>query len=84
MKCARVDIDLMNTLNRMSESTATIETLRIEAVLSMHKDNLLDRQKNRCIELEIFKMQQTCNEKLTALFADVVMRRTTQPSANHE
>ena len=49
----------MDTLNRMSESTATIEKMRIEAALSMHKDNLLDRQKNRCIELEMFKMQQT-------------------------
>ena len=43
MKHARVDRDLVDTLNRMSESTATIEKLRIEAALSMHKDNLLDR-----------------------------------------
>ena len=55
-KRARVDRDLMDTLNRMSESTATIEKMRIEAALSMHKDNLLDRQENRRIELELFKM----------------------------
>lgn len=50
----------------------------------MHKENLLDRQENRRIELEMFKMQQAGNEKLAALFADVVMRRTTQPSPDIE
>ena len=44
-------MNLMGTLNCMSDSTATIEKMRIEAVLSMHKDNLLDRQENRRIEL---------------------------------
>ena len=46
----------MDTLNHMSESTATIENMRIEGALSMHKNNLLDRQENRRIELEMFKM----------------------------
>ena len=44
-KCARIDKDLMDTLNRMNKSTTTIEKMRIEAALAMHKDNLLDRQK---------------------------------------
>lgn len=83
-KRARVDRDLMDTLNRMSESTATIEKMRIEAVLSMHKDNLLDRQENRRIELEMFKIQQAGNEKLAALFADVVTRQATKPSPDVE
>ena len=48
-------MDLMDTLNRMNEST-TIEKMRIEAALSMHKDNLLDRQENQRIELEMLKM----------------------------
>ena len=56
-----------------------IEKMRIEVALSMHKDNSLDRQENRRIELEMFKMRQAGNEKLVALVADVVMRRTTQP-----
>jgi hypothetical protein len=68
----------------MSESTASIEKMRIEAAFTMHKENLLDRQENRRIELEMFKMQQAGNEKLAALFADVVMRRTTQPSPDVE
>ena len=55
-KHPRVDRDLMDTLNRMAESTATIEKMRIEAALAMHKENLLDRQENRRIELEMFKM----------------------------
>ena len=83
-KRARVDRDLMDTLNRMSESTATIEKMRIEAALSMHKDNLLDRQENRRIELEMFKIQQAENEKLAALFADVVTRQATKPSLDVE
>ena len=47
--------------------------MRIEVALSMHKDNLLYRQENRHIELEMFKMQQARNEKLATLFADIVM-----------
>lgn len=46
----------MGTINGMSESTPMIEKMHIEAALSMYKDNLLDRQKNRCIELEMFEM----------------------------
>ena len=71
-------MDLMDILNRMSKSTTTIEKMCIEAALLMHKDNLLDRQENWRIELEI-KMQQARNEKLATLFGDVVMRRSTQP-----
>lgn len=74
VKRPRVDRDLMDTLNRMSESTTTIEKIRIEAALAMHKDNLLDCQKNRHIELETFKMQQAENEKLATLFTNVVMQ----------
>ena len=75
-KRPRVDRDLMDTLNRMSESTTTIEKRHIEAALTMHKDNLLDRQENRRIKLQMFKMQQAGNEKSTTLFADIVMRQT--------
>ena len=61
----------MDTLNHMSESTTTIEKMHIEVVLAMHKDNLLDRQENQCIDLGMFKMQQTKNKKLAIIFADV-------------
>ena len=45
-KRPRVDRDLMDILNHMSESTTTIEKRHIEAALTMHKDNLLDHQEN--------------------------------------
>ena len=45
-KRPHVHRDLMDTLNRMDESTATIENMCIEVALAMHKDNLLDRQDN--------------------------------------
>jgi hypothetical protein len=56
-KRAKVDRDVIDILNRMSESTTTIEKMLIEAALLMHKDNLLDCQENQRIELELFKMQ---------------------------
>ena len=45
-KRPRVDRDLMDILNRMNKSTTTIEKIRIEVVLLMHRDNLLDLQEN--------------------------------------
>ena len=44
-KRARVDRNLMDSLDRLADSTAEIERLRIEVVLTMHKDNLIERQK---------------------------------------
>ena len=35
----------MDSLDRLADSTAEIERLRIEVVLTMHKDNLIERQK---------------------------------------
>ena len=76
-KRPRLNMNLIDILNPMNVSTSTIEKMRIEAALDMHKDNLLDRQENRRIELEIFKMQQIENKKLATLFIYVVMGRTT-------
>ena len=47
----------MDSLDRLADSTAEIERLRIEVVLTMHKDNLIERQKNIKLELEMFRLQ---------------------------
>jgi hypothetical protein len=41
-KRARVHRNLMDSLDRLADSTAEIKRLRIEAVLTMHKDNLVE------------------------------------------
>ena len=66
----------METLDGMANSTAEIEKLRIEAALTMHKDNLVDRQENRKLEFELFRLQQDSSERLAAMFADVVKKTT--------
>ena len=40
---AKTDRNLMDALDRMTESNTEIEKLRIEATMTMHKDNLVDR-----------------------------------------
>ena len=64
----------METLDRMADSTAEIEKLRIEAALTVHKGNLVKRQENKKLELEMFRLQQESNERLAAMFADVVKK----------
>ena len=57
-KHARVDMNLMDSLDRLPDSTVEIERLRIKAALTMHKDNLIKRQENKKLELEMFRLQQ--------------------------
>ena len=64
----------METLDRMADSKVEIEKLRIEAALTVHKDNLVDHQENRKLELEMFRLQQESNESLATMFADVVKK----------
>ena len=64
----------METLDRMADSTAEIEKLRIEAALTMHKDNLVERQENRKLELQMFRLQQKSSERSAAIYADVVKK----------
>ena len=45
-KRTRVDRNLMNTLDRLADSTTKIERLKIKAALTMHKDNLIECPKN--------------------------------------
>ena len=73
-KRAKVDRNLMDTLDRLADSTTEIEKLRIEASLTVHRDNLLDRQENRKLELDLFQLQQASNERMASLFADVVKK----------
>jgi hypothetical protein len=75
-KRAKVDWNLMNSLDRLTDSTAEIERLRIEAALTMHKDNLIERQENRKLELEMFRLQQTSGERMAAMFAEVVKKNS--------
>ena len=49
-----IERNLMETLDKMADSIAEIEKLRIEATLTMHKNNLVECQENRKLELEMF------------------------------
>ena len=73
-KRPKIERNLMDTLDRLADSTAEIEKLRIEAALTMHKDNLIERQENRKLELELFRLQQASGERLATMFADVVKK----------
>ena len=73
-KRPRIERNLMETLDRMADSIVEIEKLRIEAALTMHKDNLVEHQENRKLELEMFRLQQKSSECLTAMFANVVKK----------
>jgi hypothetical protein len=51
-----------------------IQPLRIEAALTMHKDNLIEVQKNKKLELQMFRLQQASGERMAAMFAKVVKK----------
>ena len=42
-KKPRIERNLMDAIDRMTESTTKIENLRIDATMAMHKDNLVER-----------------------------------------
>ena len=42
-KKLRIERNLMDAIDRMIESTTKIKKLRIEAIMAMHKDNLVER-----------------------------------------
>ena len=73
-KRAKVDRNLMDTLDRLVDSTTEIDKLRIEASLTVHRENLLDRQENRKLELDLFQLQEVGNERMASFFADVVKK----------
>ena len=73
-KRPKVEQNLMETLDRMADSTTKIEKLRIEAALTIHKDNLVERQENRKLELQMFRLQQKSSERLAAMFVNVVKK----------
>ena len=86
---ARVDRSLMETLNRLVNSNAKIERLRIEASLTMYRENQeepriqherddeqrqRDQEAKRKLELDLFQLQQASSERMAALFVDVVKK----------
>jgi hypothetical protein len=73
-KWARIDRNLMDSFNRVANSTPEIERLRIEAGLTMHKDNLIECQENRKLELEMFRLQQASRERMAAMLGEVVKK----------
>jgi len=66
----------MNSLDRLVDFTVEIEKMMIEAAMTMHKDNLIERQVNgqerRKLELELFKLELASSERIVALFANVL------------
>ena len=75
-KRAKVDRNLMEALDKLADSMAEIEKLRIETTLTMHKENLFDCQENRILELEMFQLQQASGERMASIFADVLKKST--------
>ena len=73
-KKTKTDRNLMDALDRMTESNTEIGKLRIESTMAMHKDNLVDRQEQRKLELEISQKQQESSERMAAMFADAIKK----------
>ena len=69
-------MNLMDSLDRFADSTVEIERLRIEAVLTMHKNNLIERQENIKLELKMFRLQYASGEMMVAMFAEVVKKNS--------
>ena len=64
----------MDSLDRFAYSSAEIKRLRIEAALTIQKVNLIERQENRKVQLEMFRLQQASGEMMAAMFAEVVKK----------
>ena len=64
----------MDALDRMTESNTEIEKLRIEATMAMHKDNLINCQEYRKLELERGRLQQESSERMATVFADAIKK----------
>ena len=65
MKRRRLANDMTTTLDRFCEFTRRIEQLKLETVVEMHKEN-------RQLELKMFKLTQTSQERIAGLFASVL------------
>jgi hypothetical protein len=42
----------------------------------MYKDNLIEVQKNKKLELQMFRLQQASGERMAAMFAKVVKKNS--------
>jgi len=67
-KRAKIDRNLMDALDKLADFSAEIEKLRIEASLTMHKDNLVDCQENKKLELELFQLHQASSKRMATSF----------------
>ena len=75
-KWARVDMNLMDSFNRLADSAKKIERLRIEVALTMHKDNLIERHENIKLEFEMFRLQHDNEKMMVVMFAEVVKKNS--------
>ena len=65
VKRRKVASDLAASLDRFSEVTRRIDKLKLEAAIKLHEDN-------RKLELQMFKLTQASQEKMTNVFANVL------------
>ena len=72
-KKPRIERNLMDALDRMTKSTTKKKKFRIEATMAMHKDNLVERQEQRKLELERNRLQES-SERMAAVFADTIKK----------
>ena len=73
-KKPRIERNLMDALDRMTESNIEIKKLRIEATMAIHKDNLVERQEQRKLKLERDQLQHDSNERIAAVFVDAIKK----------
>jgi len=65
VKRRKMASDMAAFLDRFCETTRRIEELKLEAAIKLHEDN-------KMLELEMFKLTQTSQEKMVNLFANVL------------
>ena len=73
-KKPRIERNFMDALDRMTKSNIEIKKLWIETIMAMHKDNLVERQEQRKLELEKDQLQQESSERMVVMFADVIKK----------
>ena len=64
MKRRKMASDMAAFLDRFCETTRRIEELKLEAAIKLHEDN-------RKLDLEMFQLTQTSQERMVNLFANV-------------
>jgi hypothetical protein len=65
--------DMSSALDQFAESSVCIERMKMETAIQLHADN-------KKLELEILQATQASQERIAALFADVI--RSQRPGSN--